>query len=510
MELLGQLNEIERSYEDFDNLECSPVHVELTKRMKKTLYSGRADSEGISLPLTDIVVELFENVDQGHLGQLSKRHVANFTRRSNASQCSLLLSMMYAQRLRESNPEYVTRIKPAELFLVSMMIATKFLYDEGEEEELYNDQWAEAAKIDVNRVHDLERDFLAAIDWKLLVDPLEFYEFLLGIEMRIALSEGRKRGWYTYTDLSIVMQHPAWYKVCCCVLEHLVKVISLCTLIYSLCAATTLWSALLLHQTSIPSHPINGCLPLPLGPHLAKSTEPNLVPNHLLFDLLHLYLHQNPRMTQVLSPDSPASHCHVPWYEQEHQALSRNGQLVWSSEEVAQDTVAEEPMDMCRHCLEQQGCEDSKLQPYCRKFPSLSSWSQGYHSLSTKITRLREVLVLFYSALLTAWSDIPPATAFWSDRDILNQRLSSRLLDPLEMCIHCRQEPTTNQSSSHSALGQGHVACCQMVGNIKQEVPHQVRKCSKTTCRGRERLLPPIPSDQKIGFRTSSEISVTM
>ena len=26
------------------------------------------------------------------------------------------------------------------------MIATKFLYDEGEEEELYNDEWAEVGK----------------------------------------------------------------------------------------------------------------------------------------------------------------------------------------------------------------------------------------------------------------------------------------------------------------------------------------------------------------------------
>ncbi|XP_038072126.1 protein CNPPD1-like [Patiria miniata] len=509
MELLGQLNDIERSYEDLDGLECSPVHAELTKRMRKTLYAGKADSGGISLPLTDIVVELFENVEQGHFGQLSKRHVANLTRRSNATQCSLFLSMMYTKRLRECNPEYVTRIKPAELFLVSMMIATKFLYDEGEEEELYNDEWAEAAKIDVNRVHDLEREFLAAIDWKLLVDPLDFYEFLLGVETRIALSEGRKRGWFSYTDLSVLMQHPAWCEACCAVMHHMVKVLSICMLVYSLCAATTMWSALLLHQASIPSQPTNGCLPLPLGPHLAKSTESFHIYNHLLLDLvLQLYMHQDPGMPSVLSSDFTTPHCSVPWYEREHQALSREGKLLESPDDVSQQASGE---DTCQHCLNQQRIQDGGLQQGSRKCCALSnSWSWRDHKLSTKITRLRESLVMFYSALLTAWSDQPPPVAFWSDHDILNRRLSSKLMHPTEACTHCQQQSTANQNSTHSALGEPHEACCQTFETFPERDPLQDPRCSQTSCRDEKRVMPSLLSDPNGGFRTSSEILVTM
>jgi len=43
------------------------------------------------------------------------------------------------------------------------MVASKYLYDEGVDEEVFNDEWAESAKIDVDEINEMERDFLAAI-----------------------------------------------------------------------------------------------------------------------------------------------------------------------------------------------------------------------------------------------------------------------------------------------------------------------------------------------------------
>lgn len=43
------------------------------------------------------------------------------------------------------------------------MVASKYLYDEGEEEEVFNDEWGAAGKLDVKTVNNLETNFLNAI-----------------------------------------------------------------------------------------------------------------------------------------------------------------------------------------------------------------------------------------------------------------------------------------------------------------------------------------------------------
>lgn len=43
------------------------------------------------------------------------------------------------------------------------MVASKYLYDEGEEEEVFNDEWGAAGKLDVKTVNNLEMNFLNAI-----------------------------------------------------------------------------------------------------------------------------------------------------------------------------------------------------------------------------------------------------------------------------------------------------------------------------------------------------------
>ena len=43
------------------------------------------------------------------------------------------------------------------------MMASKYLYDEGVEEEVFSDEWAAAAEVAVDELHQLERDFLTAI-----------------------------------------------------------------------------------------------------------------------------------------------------------------------------------------------------------------------------------------------------------------------------------------------------------------------------------------------------------
>ena len=53
-----------------------------------------------------------------------------------------VLALMYLDRLRSNNTKYLSTITSTDLFLVSLMVASKYLYDDGEEDEVFNDEWA--------------------------------------------------------------------------------------------------------------------------------------------------------------------------------------------------------------------------------------------------------------------------------------------------------------------------------------------------------------------------------
>ena len=83
------------------------------------------------------------------------------------------------------------------------MIASKFLFDDGEDDEVFNDEWAASADIDVKQLNRLEREFLNAINWSLFVDSETFFRQLSKVEALISLNESTKRGTngMTYTEL---------------------------------------------------------------------------------------------------------------------------------------------------------------------------------------------------------------------------------------------------------------------------------------------------------------------
>lgn len=43
------------------------------------------------------------------------------------------------------------------------MVASKYLYDDGEEDEVFNDEWATSAALSLADLNQAEREFLTAI-----------------------------------------------------------------------------------------------------------------------------------------------------------------------------------------------------------------------------------------------------------------------------------------------------------------------------------------------------------
>nr|XP_002156585.3 unnamed protein product [Hydra vulgaris] len=209
---------------------------EFTYRLQKSLYCGKENDfcDSSSLPLTDVAVSMVLDISTCPRRKLTHRYASSLTRQLVISPCALMMGILYTEKLRQSNPCYLVRVSSADLYVVAMMVASKFLIDEGEDDEVLNDEWAEAAGLGVSTVNKLERDFLDAMNWKVYVSPSEFLSFCDKVESKIALKCGLKRGWFSYTDLSHLLLASKHQKVLTEILHNTIKVIGSCVFMYSI------------------------------------------------------------------------------------------------------------------------------------------------------------------------------------------------------------------------------------------------------------------------------------
>ncbi|XP_045606149.1 protein CNPPD1 [Procambarus clarkii] len=180
-----------------------PEYVDYTERIRKSLYYGRLPStDRPSLPFTSLSVEKFSELcRQDGLEKLDLRYASSMCYDACVTPCSLILALVYLDRLRSHNPEYLTNTSPSQVFLVAMMVASKYLYDDGEDDEVFNDEWAMSAAVSLGDLNQAEKEFLGAIDWNLFVDAEAFLCAFERVEGEVAWREGEKRGYFTYADI---------------------------------------------------------------------------------------------------------------------------------------------------------------------------------------------------------------------------------------------------------------------------------------------------------------------
>lgn len=211
-------------------------------RVTKTLYYSKLpSSECLGLPVTELAAELFTEVKSGRtLERLDVEEAGRISREAYASPCSLVLALLYLERLKDCNPEYLQRTGSSELFLVSMMVASKFLHDFA----IYNDEWTEPGNVTISKINRLEVDFLMALDWSIFVNDEEFWARLHKLERDIAYKESRKRGWLSYTELCCLMD----IMQLSAAMQTVVAVSSICLATYAVGVVTLLGSALVASQ----------------------------------------------------------------------------------------------------------------------------------------------------------------------------------------------------------------------------------------------------------------------
>jgi len=241
-----------------------PAHDALSDRFCKTLYYGKQPaSDRPSLSFTNIAVDEFTNVGLDALGEklgrLDMTRAADITRNACAGPNSLVLALLYLDKLRKRNPDYLTTVSSADLFLVSLMVASKFLHDDGEEDEVFNDEWASSGGIDTKELNRLELSFLSALDWRIYVENQEFEQAVEKVETDIALKEVSRRGWASYTDLDVLSTNTELQNLWSVFISYTVKMTAVCVTAYAAGLLSLLGTAAVLHKT-------------PLGPEAVSSS----------------------------------------------------------------------------------------------------------------------------------------------------------------------------------------------------------------------------------------------
>ena len=86
------------------------------------------------------------------------------------------------------------------------MVASKLLHDDGEEDEVFNEEWANSAGMEKKDLNRLEIEFLSNIDWNCNVSPNQFEKMTDRLEKSVIQRQitRRKDGWTTYSDINVL------------------------------------------------------------------------------------------------------------------------------------------------------------------------------------------------------------------------------------------------------------------------------------------------------------------
>jgi len=233
-----------------------PEHEAQTDRFSRTLYYGKLPkSDRPSLAFTQLAVDQFTNAGLDALGEklgrLDMVRAADITRNACAGPNSLVLALLYLDKLRRRNPDYLNTVSSADLFLVSLMVASKFLHDDGEEDEVFNDEWASSGGIDTKELNRLELSFLSALDWRIYVDNQEFETAVENVETDIAFREVSRRGWASYTDLEVLSQSKEIQNMWSMFFTYTMKMTAVCVTAYAAGIISLLGTAAVLNKTPV-------------------------------------------------------------------------------------------------------------------------------------------------------------------------------------------------------------------------------------------------------------------
>ncbi len=183
----------------------------------------------------------------------------------------------------------------------------------------------------------------------------------------------------------------------CCILFQIVCV---CAMVYSLCAATMVWSGVMLHHAQVPHRACHGRLQLlPLALHHTTTTQP-WQPNPVLDQLLFTFLLRMPVNSDPLGLTLDQS---LTWCSPLISKVADNNDGHDTS--TSQDNINETTVTGCSFeknssHIDQQGADIEKQNQGEKSEGPVPP--QESMNTNTKVNNIQEALLIFYHALVAA------------------------------------------------------------------------------------------------------------
>jgi len=132
------------------------------------------------------------------------------------------------------------------------MVASKFLNDDGEEDEVFNDEWAISGGLEKKELNRMELDFLSAIDWKIYVTPEDYEHTAENLEYLVAAKKVQDRGGLTtYSDCLALSRPMELIKIWEMLYEYTIKVTAVCAFAYAASLMTMVSTCHMLSQSQV-------------------------------------------------------------------------------------------------------------------------------------------------------------------------------------------------------------------------------------------------------------------
>ncbi|PIO60758.1 Cyclin [Teladorsagia circumcincta] len=197
------------------------------RRIRRTLCYGSKQPQNVNLPLSELVVDYFNK--RSPFDYISPETSASISDRGYADPCTLVVAMVYLDRLRVNDKKWFESSDPTDLYLPALVLASKFLHDSDTYDRASNAEWSEAASISTQHLNQLEWEFVQRLNWNVMVEEAEFNRWLGFFEYWVANDFLAKNGFCTYNEIAQLSSGLPLMAM----IQSLVSFFSLMTLVYT-------------------------------------------------------------------------------------------------------------------------------------------------------------------------------------------------------------------------------------------------------------------------------------
>ncbi|TPP62441.1 hypothetical protein FGIG_10569, partial [Fasciola gigantica] len=124
-------------------------------------------SRPLYVHLSERLLNVVNSSTKRRLGKLDPYTMREYLMSKHVPPMSLLTALIFIEKFvsTESAPHMLEEMTAVELFTVSLILASKYLYDVDCDHGAYNSEWAVAFGMDLHELNNLEIRFLSALNW---------------------------------------------------------------------------------------------------------------------------------------------------------------------------------------------------------------------------------------------------------------------------------------------------------------------------------------------------------